>query len=251
MNKLVELNSVSAAYNGKIVLIDVDLEIYANDFLGIIGPNGGGKTTLIKVILGMLKPSWGSVTYPGIHADNKLNLIGYLPQIQRFDPRFPINVIDVVLSGLMNPHKVVKRFSKAEKSKAQKLLNEMGIYHLRNKPIGHLSGGQIQRVFLCRALISSPKLLILDEPSTYVDNQFEHELYEKLKSLNEEMAIILVSHDIGTISYYIKTIACVNRKLHYHKSNIITDQQLQAYDCPLQVITHGDIPHTVLKKHKH
>lgn len=127
----------------------------------------------------------------------------------------------------------------------------MGIEHLFRKPVGELSGGQMQRVFLCRAIITSPKLLILDEPNTFVDNQFEADLYETLKILNERMAIMIVSHDVGTISYYVKTIACVNKYLHYHPSNIITEQQLVAYGCPIQIITHGDIPHTVLKKHNH
>ncbi len=107
----------------------------------------------------------------------------------------------------------------------------------------------MQRVFLCRSLMNEPELLILDEPDTFVDNQFESELYEKLKELNKRMAILLVSHDVGTISYFVKTIACVNKELHYHPSNIITEKQLASYNCPLQIITHGDIPHTVLQMH--
>jgi len=249
--KLVVLKSLSTGYNGTEILSKVNLEIHDRDFLGIIGPNGGGKTTLIKVILGSLRPYSGTIEFPGLKMGEKENFIGYLPQVQKFDPKFPISVRDVVLSGLMDPGKVVKRFTKAEKDKALRLLDEMGIFHLKDTPIGNLSGGQMQRVFLCRALVASPRLLILDEPSTYVDNQFESELYEKLKVLNEKMAIVLVSHDIGTISYYIKTIACVNRQLHYHKSNIITEKQLEAYNCPMQVITHGDVPHTVLRKHNH
>ena len=109
----------------------------------------------------------------------------------------------------------------------------------------------MQRAFLCRAIVSSPELLILDEPNTFVDNKFEHDLYEALPGLNEKMAILIVSHDVGTISSYIKTIACVNKELHYHESNIITENQLQAYNCPIQLITHGEVPHTVLKDHHH
>lgn len=107
----------------------------------------------------------------------------------------------------------------------------------------------MQRVFLCRALMNQPELLILDEPSTYVDNNFEGELYLKLKELNQQMAILLISHDVGTISFFVKTIACVNRHLHHHPSNIISEEQLASYNCPLQIITHGNIPHTVLKRH--
>jgi zinc transport system ATP-binding protein len=127
----------------------------------------------------------------------------------------------------------------------------MGVAHLRDKSIGQLSGGQMQRVFLGRAIISEPRLLILDEPNTFVDNKFEHDLYELLHQLNHKMAILMVSHDVGTITTHVKTIACVNRNLHYHKSNIITQSQLTAYNCPIQLITHGDVPHTVLGEHHH
>jgi zinc transport system ATP-binding protein len=136
-----------------------------------------------------------------------------------------------------------------EKREAMRLLDETGISQIYNKAIGELSGGQMQRAFLCRALISDPKVLILDEPDSFVDTHFEGELYDRLKSLNEKMAIVLVSHDVGTISMYVKTIACVNKTLHYHPSNQITMEDLAVYNCPLQIITHGEIPHTVLIKH--
>ena len=178
-----------------------------------------------------------------------------LLQVNQIDKRFPISVFDVVRSGKANSS-LFSSFHKntAEKEKAESLLAEMGISAIRNKAIGELSGGQMQRVFLCRALMNDPELLVLDEPSTYVDNNFEGELYLKLKELNEQMAILLISHDVGTISFFVKTIACVNRNLHHHPSNIITEEQLTSYNCPLQIITHGNIPHTVLKlhdQHKH
>ena len=119
----------------------------------------------------------------------------------------------------------------------------------KKSPIGDLSGGQMQRVFLCRAIISSPRLLILDEPTTYVDSNFEKEFYPILEELNKTIAIVMVSHDLGTICSYVKTIACVNRELHYHHSNLITPEQLQSYHCPLELLTHGPVPHRVLKKH--
>jgi zinc transport system ATP-binding protein len=239
MKKLLELKGLSAGYDGNIVLEDVSLDVFTGDFIGIIGPNGGGKTTLIKTILGLIKPISGELI---LHI-SKTN-IGYLPQVNQIDKRFPISVIDVVRSGKANST-LFSSFHKntAEKEKAESLLAEMGISALSNKPIGELSGGQMQRVFLCRAL------LVLDEPSTYVDNNFEGELYLKLKELNEQMAILLISHDVGTISLFVKTIACVNRNLHHHPSNIISEEQLASYNCPLQIITHGNIPHTVLKLH--
>lgn len=251
MDKIIELIDVTAGYGHEIVLKDVNISIFKNDFIGVIGPNGGGKTTLVKIIVGLLKPLKGRLKYAENRLHDQQNLIGYLPQINRFDVRFPITVLDVVLSGLISEKGSLARFSSKDKKRAHELLDQMGIEHLFRKPVGELSGGQMQRVFLCRAIITSPKLLILDEPNTFVDNQFEADLYETLKILNERMAIMIVSHDVGTISYYVKTIACVNKYLHYHPSNIITEQQLVAYGCPIQIITHGDIPHTVLKKHNH
>jgi zinc transport system ATP-binding protein len=245
MKKLLELKDLSAGYDKNIVLENVSFEVLSGDFIGIIGPNGGGKTTLIKTILGLIKPASGQMNM----YISKTN-IGYLPQVNQIDKRFPISVIDVVRSGKANSA-LFSSFHKntAEKENAEALLAEMGISHIRNKAIGELSGGQMQRVFLCRALMNQPELLILDEPSTYVDNNFEGELYLKLKELNEQMAILLISHDVGTISFFVKTIACVNRTVHHHPSNIISEEQLASYNCPLQIITHGNIPHTVLKQH--
>lgn len=250
MKKLIELKEITTGYDDEVILKGVNFTIYEKDFIGIIGPNGGGKTTLIKTMLGLLKPLSGEIKYYREGLD-QMSRIGYLPQSFEMDRKFPISVKDVVLSGLMNKKNLVFKYSKAEKELAHQLLAEMGLEGLWNKTLGELSGGQVQRALLCRALISTPDLLILDEPSTYVDNKFEGDLYENLRELNDKMAIIMVSHDIGTISYYIKTIACINRNFHYHESNIITEKQLAAYDCPIQMITHGDVPHTVLKKHQH
>ena len=250
MKKLIELKEITTGYDDEVILKGVNFTIYDKDFIGIIGPNGGGKTTLIKTILGLLKPLSGEIKYYDEGLD-QMNRIGYLPQSFEMDRKFPISVKDVVLSGLMNKKNLVFKYSQTEKELAHQLLSEMGLGELWNKTLGELSGGQVQRALLCRALISAPDLLILDEPSTYVDNKFEGDLYENLRELNDRMAIIMVSHDIGTISYYIKTIACINRNFHYHESNIITEKQLAAYDCPIQMITHGDVPHTVLKKHQH
>ncbi|HLN75144.1 MAG: metal ABC transporter ATP-binding protein [Methylococcaceae bacterium] len=243
--KLIEIKDVSAGYENHIVLDKVSLNILSNDFIGVIGPNGGGKTTLIKAILGLIKPFSGEMK---LHISKKN--IGYLPQVNQIDKRFPISVIDVVRSGKADTA-LFSSFHQntREKEKAESLLQEMGIIGIRNKSIGELSGGQMQRVFLCRALMNEPELLLLDEPSTYVDNNFEGELYLKLKELNNRMAIMLISHDVGTISFFVKTIACVNRSLHYHPSNVITEEQLASYNCPLQIVTHGTIPHTVLKTH--
>jgi zinc transport system ATP-binding protein len=248
MNRLIQLTDVSAGYDREIVLRDVNLSVYDHDFIGVIGPNGGGKTTLIKLILGLLKPLKGQ-----IERLNEANgsLIGYLPQQSLVDRKFPITVLDIVLSGLMSEKGAFVRYSAGDRKKAMQLLDQMGIAGLAKRTSMELSGGQLQRVFISRALISSPRLLILDEPNTFVDNRFESDLYQLLTELNKSMAIMIVTHDVGTVSYFVKTIACVNTYLHYHHSNIITEEQLAAYNCPLQIITHGDVPHTVLQKHDH
>jgi len=249
-HKILELQSVDAGYNGKTVIRGADLEVFTDDFIGVIGPNGGGKTTLLKVILGVIKPLKGKVIYHNLSDGKQGKRIGYLPQFNMVDSKFPISALEVVLSGLMPRHGLFRKYRREDTAAARSMMEKMGIAHLENKVIGELSGGQMQRVFLGRALISSPRLLVLDEPNTFVDNQFEGELYELLRRLNQEMAIMLATHDLGTITPYVKTIACVNREVHYHRSNVITEKQLSAYHCPIQLITHGDVPHTVLKKHQ-
>ncbi len=250
METLVKIEKLTVAYDSKIVIENVCLSLYEEDFIGIIGPNGGGKTTLLKAILGLINPLSGSIIFSEKLKNKGLD-IGYLPQVNNFDKRFPINVFDVVLSGISCQDGWYKKNSKKDKEKCELILSQLGIQDISRKLIGELSGGQMQRAFLGRALISDPKLLILDEPGTYVDNQFENELYKKLKELNKQMAIMLVTHDIGSISSYVKTIACVNKNLYYHPSNIITQDQLTSYNCPIKLITHGNIPHTVLESHDH
>lgn len=249
MKKLIEIKNTTAGYNSTVVLEDVDLLISDNDFIGIIGPNGGGKTTLLKVILGLIKPFKGEIEYHPVNAHKKPN-IGYLPQQFYADKKFPISVDEVILSGLIRYEKFIIRYSKSDKEKVKEVLEQMGIPGLRRKAFSELSGGELQRVLLARAVISSPKLLLLDEPNTYVDQRFENELFNYLKKLNENMAIVVVSHDAGIISSYVKTIACVNKKLHYHPSNEINNEILKAYNCPIDLITHGKVPHRVLKDHK-
>jgi len=247
MEPLIKIQNLTVGYDKTPILEKVNLEIFEEDFLGVIGPNGGGKTTLLKAILGLLKPMSGKIIFRK-DMDGRKKSIGYLPQVRHIDRKFPITVFDVIRSGSLMQGKASVSTSEI-KQKIENLLVEAGISSIRNKAIGELSGGQMQRVFLCRALLSDPKILILDEPDTFVDNRFEAELYEKLSHLNKSMAIILVSHDLGTISSFVKTIACVNGDLHYHPSNSITQEQLNGYNCPIQIITHGEIPHTVLKHH--
>jgi len=250
MDALVEIRNLSAGYGQNIVLRDVNLSIQQFDFVGVIGPNGGGKTTLLKALLGLLPPLSGEINFSESMTEGNSHRIGYLPQINNIDRKFPVTVFDVVRSGLMSRQRLTGRYSSDENDRANDLMGEMGIAGIHNKAIGELSGGQIQRALLCRALVNNPKLLILDEPNTYVDNRFERELYEKLKVLNEKLAILLVSHDLGTISTYVKSYACVNGSLHYHSGNKVTPELLKSYECPIQIISHGEVPHTVLYNHK-
>lgn len=250
MEPIVSIHNLTVQYDGLTAIDNADLDIYADDFIGIIGPNGGGKSSLVKAILGMV-PHDGDVAIAKALQRRGKQLIGYMPQITSFDRAFPISVKEVVLSGLQNSKGFLRRYSKEDKQRVDTLLAQTGIFSLADRPIGELSGGQIQRTLLCRAIISEPKLLILDEPANFVDNKFENELYGLLQRLNERMAIVMVSHDIGTISSVVKSIVCVNRCVHRHNSNIITPEQLHNYNCPIQIISHGDIPHTVLGQHTH
>ncbi len=248
MARLFDMNSLSVSYGGDPVLENVNFYVEENDFIGVIGPNGGGKTTLLKVILGLLEPVSGKLTF-----NNKLlnsRSIGYLPQISTGDLNYPVTVMDVILSGLMIRKSVLSAMSSGDKKKAYSVIDELGIRDLAKTSLNELSGGQLQRVLLGRALIGDPRLLLLDEPGNFVDSSFENDFYEKLKELNSRMAILMVSHDVGTISQHIKSFACVNRSLHYHPSHEITNDDLLAYGCPIQLITHGVVPHTVLKIHQ-
>ncbi len=243
---LVEIKNMDLAYQRQLVLSKVNLSVFEKDFIGIIGPNGGGKTSLIKAILGLVKPLNGSITHTLDRSD-----IGYLPQGSQVDENFPITVREVIASGLEHGLKIGLGSARKRRSNVDQALETVGLKTLHSRPIGELSGGELQRTMLARAIISSPRLLVLDEPDTHVDNQFETELYALLQELNSTITILLVSHDIGIISPYIKTIACVNRDLHYHPSNEINEEQLKVYNCPIEMIAHGPVPHRVIKEHIH
>lgn len=241
---LVSLQNIRTGYQTNTVLQNVSLDIFPMDFIGVLGPNGGGKTTLVKVILDLLPVFSGKVLFPAGRP-----AMGYLPQASQIDKSFPITVKELVSSGLKDKNPWFPYPGNAQRSSLNKMLDDAGLLPLSSKNIGELSGGQLQKALLCRALINKPKLLILDEPNTHVDKQFEQELYRWLQDLNHEMAIILVSHDIGTITPLVKTIACVNGTLHYHPSNQLTEEVMKVYNCPVELIAHGPIPHRVLKSH--
>jgi zinc transport system ATP-binding protein len=248
-NFVIEIKNVYVRYKDFDVLEDINLNVKENDFLGIIGPNGGGKTTLLKTILGIIKPYKGEIKILGEEPQNARKFIGYVPQYVFFDMKFPITVWEVVLMGRLGRDKYFKKFTREDMEIAEMSLKYVEMEKSKDKKIGELSGGERQRVFVARALASQPKILLLDEPMANVDSPREKEFYELLKKLKEKLTIILVSHDIGIISAYVDKIACLNRKIYYHDSKEILLQDLSAvYGCPVDIIAHG-LPHRVLKEH--
>lgn len=249
---IIEIKDLAAGYDGRTVLHDVNLNIYERDFLGIIGPNGGGKTTLVKCILGLLKPTKGEILFHAPAGRTGEVGLGYLPQYNAIDRKFPISVEEVVLSGLSIQKPLTSRYTPEEREKGRRVIARMGLEGLEHRPIGKLSGGQMQRALLGRAVISEPAVLILDEPSTYIDKRFEARLYELLTEINRECAIILVSHDIGTVLQQVKSIACVNETLDYHPDTGISTEWLERnFNCPIELLGHGTLPHRILGLHHH
>nr|WP_303213417.1 metal ABC transporter ATP-binding protein [Bacteroides intestinalis] len=266
---LIEIKNLSAGYDSRTVLRNVNLTVYDRDFLGIIGPNGGGKTTLIKCILGLLKPTAGEILYsdkrfvtsdkqgsaaqrPALTANRSVLKMGYLPQYNSIDRKFPITVEEVILSGLSSQKSLISRFTATHREKARQVIARMGLEGLEKRAIGALSGGQLQRALLGRAIISDPALVVLDEPSTYIDRRFEARLYELLAEINHDCAIILVSHDIGTVLQQVKSIACVNETLDYHPDTGVSEEWLERnFNCPIELLGHGALPHRILAEHKH
>lgn len=245
---IISIRNLNVSYDNHPALRDVNLDIYEDDFLGIIGPNGGGKSTLVKAIMGSV-PYKGEIIFDdSLRYHNHLK-IGYMPQVSDFDTHFPISIRELVLSGLQSQRGFSSRYTSADKALARSIMEQVGIADLAKRPIGEVSGGQLQRALLCRAIISEPKLLILDEPTNFVDNRFEHEFYAMVEQLSKRMAIIIVSHDLGTISSVVRSIVCVNCNVHRHDSNILTAEQLENYNCPIQILSHGHVPHTVLAHH--
>ncbi|MBE0480652.1 MAG: ABC transporter ATP-binding protein [Dehalococcoidia bacterium] len=250
MEEIIEVEDLWVAYNGMAVLEGINLSVRPNEFLGIIGPNGGGKTTLLKAILGLIQPSHGRVSVLGRPAGESRSRIGYVPQFNTSDREFPINVREVVLMGRTGKAGLFRRYSRVDLEEADQALQTVGMREFGPRRIGELSGGELQRVFVARALVSQPAVLLLDEPTSSIDPAMQTDLYELLVKLKQRMSIIIVSHDIGAISIHVDQIACLNRRLYHHGSKEIAPEVLEAtYQCPVQLIAHGHVPHRVLKEH--
>ncbi len=230
MTSLIRLENISAGYDGKTIVRGVSLDVRPDTFVALIGPNGGGKTTILKVLLGQIKPNEGHIYRS---ADLR---IGYLPQINDVDLRFPITIEDVVLSGQQSGNRLFP--SKAVRRRVDELLEFAQLSDIKRSVLGELSGGQRQRVFLCRALMSGPNLLILDEPVTYMDRTAETNLYNLLQTIASQTAIVLVSHDVGTISSVVRKIACDNGTQYHHNTKKITSEILSIYEAPVEIVAH-------------
>jgi len=255
-DSIVEIKNVWFAYNGQTVLEDVNLDIRQGDFIAMIGPNGGGKTTLLKLILGLLRPNKGAIRVLGDPTAKASHHIGYVSQDVHINRSFPITAIDVVLMGKLEPGKRWAKSSVQDRTDALDALERMEIADYASSKIGELSGGQRQRVFIARALVTQPKVLLLDEPTASIDTKGQAEFYMLLKELNKDITILVVSHDLVAISTYVKSVACVNKRLHYHHQAEITGEMLEEMYpctdeevCPVELIAHG-LPHRVLKHHQ-
>lgn len=252
---VVKIKNVTFAHGSQTVLEDVRFDIHDGDFIAMIGPNGGGKTTLLKLTLGLLKPDRGSIRVMGQPAQQAAHHIGYVPQDVHINSNFPITAMDVVLMGKLDPGKRWARNSSANRMDAMDALERLEMASHAEKKIGELSGGQRQRIFIARALVTQPKLLLLDEPTASIDTKGQADFFRLLKELNRDITILVVSHDLLVVSRYVKSVACVNKRLHYHDQAEITGDMLETMypctveeSCPVELVAHG-LPHRVLKKH--
>ena len=248
----VEIKNLSIDYENLNALKDINITIKDKEFIAILGPNGGGKSTLLKAILGLIRPTSGEIKVYGRNPENKRNSIGYVPQFTKFEKNFPIDVIDVVLMGRLKfGMNFFHKYSKEDIEFANNIMNMLEIYELKNRQIGQLSGGQMQRVLIARALCTEPKLLLLDEPTASLDVQSKTSIYSLLKDLNKNMTIVVVTHDTGFVFSYIDKIACLNQELFYHgEPELDKDIMDSVYGCPVDVISHGDMPHRVFRNHQ-
>ncbi len=240
----VVFEKVAFAYDNSPVLLDVDFSIQHRDFVCVIGPNGGGKTTLMKLMLGLLVPTSGSVRVHGRRPDLVTQRIGYMPQRAYLDPKFPVSVMDVVLMGRLNKTRSFGPYSRMDRKAAIEAMQVVGIEELNHRPFANLSGGQRQRVLIARALACEPELLLLDEPTAGLDPAVQEDLYRLLGRLNQRFTVVLVSHDVGFVSVFFKTVICVNRTVHMHSTTELTQGRVaEMYGREVRLV-HPDSVHS-------
>ncbi len=252
----IKLIDVSVLLNDVIVLDSVSLTVEAGEFTAVIGPNGAGKTTLLRVILGLVEPGRGTVEVFGVPPRNlgaRRAKIGYVPQILTIDPDFPVAVFEAVLMGTYGRVGVGRTCREEDRSAAAAALEKVGIADLRDRPIARLSSGQRQRVFIARALVNDPELLLLDEPTTGVDAETMGNLYALLEDLKDDgITIVMVSHDVSVVAAYLDTLACLNKSLvaHGRPDEVASSDALRdMYGCNVAFLHHGDAPHIVVEDH--
>lgn len=237
-NPVIDIQNVSFSYRENPVLKDVNLKIADSDFASVVGPNGGGKTTLLKLILGILKPAKGSIRILGKSPEAARLKIGYMPQQERLDLQFPISVFDVVLMGRLGNSSFGK-YSRQDKADAIDALNEVRLVNLADNIFSRLSGGQRQRVMIARALCCNPELLLLDEPTSNMDPEIAESIMEILSELNSRMTIIIVSHDLGFVSQIVKSVICVNKEVVVHPTSSIDGSVISdIYGTELRMVRH-------------
>ena len=234
----VSIRDLSFSYDTQAVLTDVNLDIYPFDSICIVGPNGGGKSTLIKLIIGLLTPDTGSVLIFGEKPEDARLRVGYVPQYAHYDPLFPISVLEVVCMGCLGGS-FTGKYSAEDKEKARQSLAVVGLSDLVNRPFTSISGGQRQRVLIARALASGGDILILDEPTANIDHESEMQFFDLLTGLNERMTILMVTHEVGFASTFFKRIACVNKQVLIHPTSELTGDLIRdMYGGDLQMIRH-------------
>lgn len=246
----VHIENLSVNYRHTSALTDVCLDVPEGEFMGIIGPNGGGKSTLLKAILGIIPAAGGKIRIFGCPPKEKSTVIGYVPQFSLVDRAFPISALEVVLTAfLKGPIHPFFRYNEQHRRAALEKMKLVGIENLADRQIAELSGGEFQRLLIARALATDPRILLLDEPTASVDPASRERIYEVLTQANKTVTIIMATHDLMAISSEVTSIACLNQKLVYHG-----DPQLDAktvkemYGCPVDLIAHG-VPHRVLGQH--
>ena len=236
---VVTFKDVSFAYDNHPVLNDVNLELAERDFISIIGPNGSGKTTMLKLILGLLRPQKGAISVLNRRPENACSQVGYVPQHSQVDPYFPVNVTDVVLMGRLGQTRSLGPFRSPDRELAQNALKQMDLDDLKNRSFATLSGGQRQRVLIARALAGQPQLLLLDEPTANLDLTAEIQLHQYLDKISRQTTVVTVSHDISFVTEYVRTVVCVTQQVQIHHTHEMTSDFIQKmYGADIKLVCH-------------